>query len=313
VLELRIVDLREIIQRMHGLLRGTLREDLRLQVIVPAEPCLIRADVGQIEQVLMNLAVNAQDAMPNGGALRIELVPPSASRQRPPPLDGPAEGCVDLLVADSGCGMDAATREHAFEPFFTTKEPGQGTGLGLSQVYGFIKQSGGHLKIYSEVGHGTTVKIYLPRNAYRQEEDEELQDSVVGKGEPGETILIVEDDADLRAYLAEVLRGLGYYVLIAPNAQSALGTLERLTVRVDLLLTDVVMPGMNGRDLGRRAKQIRPGLRVLHMTGYSRNAVIHQGKLDEGVDPLQKPISQSHLAIRVREALDRPSEQPRPN
>jgi two-component system, cell cycle sensor histidine kinase and response regulator CckA len=143
VLELRIVDLREIIQRMHGLLRGTLREDLRLQVIVPAEPCLIRADVGQIEQVLMNLAVNAQDAMPNGGALRIELVPPSASRQRPPPLDGPAEGCVDLLVADSGCGMDAATREHAFEPFFTTKDPGKGTGLGLAMVHGIVKQHGG--------------------------------------------------------------------------------------------------------------------------------------------------------------------------
>ena len=194
----------------------------------------------------------------------------------------------------------------AFEPFFTTKELGQGTGLGLSQVYGFIKQSGGHVKIYSEVDQGTTVKIYLPRYVSHTEEETEEADVLV-VGERGETLLVVEDDPDLRAYLAEVLRGLGYRVLLAPDAKGALTILEQIERRIDLLLTDVIMPGMNGRELGERARQIRPSLRVLHMTGYSRNAVLHQGRLEEGIDLLQKPISQSHLAVRVRDLLDRSS------
>jgi CheY-like chemotaxis protein len=194
----------------------------------------------------------------------------------------------------------------AFEPFFTTKEPGQGTGLGLSQVYGFVKQSGGHIKIYSEMDQGTTIKIYLPRYRSLLPEDiEAAEPDAPSHGEHGETILLVEDDQELRTYLTEVLRGLGYNVLSAGDAKTALSVLERDAVRVDLLLTDVVMPGINGRDLGRRALELRPGLRVLYMTGYSRNAVLHQGRLEAGVELLQKPVSQAVLAARVRDMLDR--------
>ena len=193
----------------------------------------------------------------------------------------------------------------AFEPFFTTKEIGQGTGLGLSQVYGFVKQSGGHIKIYSEVGQGTTMKIYLPRLQGRgSEEDIDTEEAIVGS-EQSETILVVEDDADVRAYLAEVLRGLDYRVIATTNAKAALDLLRQTERQIDLLFTDIVMPGGNGRDLAKEAEQHRPGMQVLYMTGYSRNAVVHQGRLDEGVDLLQKPVSQAQLATRVRVALDR--------
>jgi CheY-like chemotaxis protein len=210
---------------------------------------------------------------------------------------------VLICISDTGCGMPADVLNRAFEPFFTTKEIGQGTGLGLSQVYGFVKQSGGHIKIYSEVDHGTTVKIYLPRDANQivEEEEENFSPEL---SENGETILIVEDDNELRSYLLEVLRGLGYRVLSAPHAQAALPILEQKATPVHLMLTDVVMPSMNGRELGRRAQQLRPGLRVLYMTGYSRNAVVHHGRLDEGVELLEKPITQNALAARVRSMLD---------
>jgi CheY-like chemotaxis protein len=193
----------------------------------------------------------------------------------------------------------------AFEPFFTTKELGHGTGLGLSQVYGFVKQSGGHVKIYSEAGHGTTVKIYMPRHARWAEKEKEERQAILPDGEQGEVIMIVEDDEDLRSYLADVLRSLGYVVHTASNPSVALPLLEEQSRRIDLLITDVVMPGMNGRELGRRAKMLRPALRVLYMTGYSRNAVMHHGRLEEGVELLQKPITQARLAERVRDVLDR--------
>ena len=193
---------------------------------------------------------------------------------------------------------------HAFEPFFTTKELGQGTGLGLSQVYGFVKQSGGHIKIYSEEGQGTTVKIYLPRYT-GPDVPEAGNDHSIAEGTQSETILIVEDDPDLRTYLTEILRNLNYEILAVPNAQSALTILLQAERRVDLLLTDIVMPGINGRELGRRAQEMRPELPILYMTGYSRNAVVHHGRLDEGVELLQKPVSQAELASRVRELLDK--------
>jgi CheY-like chemotaxis protein len=194
--------------------------------------------------------------------------------------------------------------EHAFEPFYTTKEIGQGTGLGLSQVYGFVKQSGGHIKIYSELNQGTTVKIYLPRlpgNAL--DEARELDDQVLLGADEAESILLVEDDVDLRTYLADVLRELRYNVIAAPSAEAALELL-RTGRTIDLLLTDIILPTSNGRDLGKEAERIRPGIRVLYMTGYSRNAVVHHGRLDEGVDLLQKPVSQAQLTVRVRAALD---------
>jgi CheY-like chemotaxis protein len=203
-----------------------------------------------------------------------------------------------ICVSDTGCGMPPDVLDRAFEPFFTTKELGHGTGLGLSQVYGFVKQSGGHVKIYSEDGQGTTVNIYLPRLTRQVGSDELPPFDMPGRSEADEVILVVEDDEDLRSYLTEALRSLGYSVVASADAHGALAIISRNSTRIDLMLTDVVMPGMNGRELGRRAQEIRPGLRVLYMSGYSRNAVVHQGRLDDGIELLQKPITQTHLASR---------------
>jgi CheY-like chemotaxis protein len=244
--------------------------------------------------------------MPNGGKLTIEAANTYAdaayTRTNP---EVPEGQYVVLCVTDTGAGMPADIIQRAFEPFFTTKEPGQGTGLGLSQVYGFVKQSGGHVKIYSEEGQGTTIKMYFPRLQRTELQDADVIDEPFAEGEQGETILVVEDDADVRTYIAEILRGLKYRVITAANAQTALMTLIQDETRIDLLLTDVVMPGVNGRELGKRAQALRPGLPVLYMTGYSRNAVVHQGRLDQGVELIQKPLSQSQLATRIRELLDR--------
>ncbi len=265
----------------------------------------IEADPNHLESALVNVAINARDAMPGGGKVTIEATNVFADEGycRVNPELSPGQ-YVLICISDTGCGMPADVLNRAFEPFFTTKEIGQGTGLGLSQVYGFVKQSGGHIKIYSEVDHGTTVKIYLPRYA-NQIVEEEQENFGPEPSENGETILVVEDDNELRSYLLEVLRGLGYRVLSAPHAQAALPILEQKATPVHLMLTDVVMPSMNGRELGRRAQQLRPGLRVLYMTGYSRNAVVHHGRLDEGVELLEKPITQNALAARVRSMLDR--------
>jgi len=203
--------------------------------------------------------------------------------------------------------MSEEVASHAFEPFFTTKEIGHGTGLGLSQVYGFVKQSRGHIKIYSEPGEGTTVKIYLPRmDAAADIEDEANQEDIsVDAAESGESILLVEDDYLLRSYMVETLRDLGYHVIAAADATAALGFLEHPGIRIDLLLTDVVMREVNGRELAEKARKLRPGLKILFMTGYSRNAVMHQGRIDRDVDLLQKPITQAQLSTRIREVLDR--------
>jgi CheY-like chemotaxis protein len=209
---------------------------------------------------------------------------------------------VLVAVTDTGTGMSKEVVERAFEPFFTTKLSGQGTGLGLSQVYGFVKQSGGHVKIYSEPGEGTCIKIYLRRFAGEvlAQDDTKLAPS---RGQAGECILVVEDDADVRAYVVETLGGLGYDVLEAGGGDAALKVLQEYKT-VALLLTDVVMPDMNGRKLAEEAKRRRPSLKVLFMTGYSRNAIVHQGRLDPGVDLLQKPINSGQLAAMVRKLLD---------
>jgi len=206
---------------------------------------------------------------------------------------------VVIAVTDNGEGMSRAVLDRAFEPFFTTKEAGQGTGLGLSQVYGFVKQSRGHVKIYSEPGEGTTVKIYLPRLMRDTPQAAPPPHEVPG-AKSGETILVVEDDPDVRSYVVEVLRQLKYRVLEANDAPSALAT----SGPVDLLLTDVVLPKMNGRLLSDAMRAQQPNLRVLFMTGYSRNAIVHQGRLDPGVDLIQKPLSQAMLAAKVRAVLD---------
>ena len=288
-------------------MQRSLGETVDVEAVGSAGLWQIEADPNHLESALVNLAINSRDAMPGGGKITIEATNVYAdeeySQVNPELVPGQY---VLICVSDTGLGMPADVLTRAFEPFFTTKEPGQGTGLGLSQVYGFIKQSGGHVKIYSEMGHGTTVKLYLPRYT-RQPVGDEEENQPIALGEQGEVILIVEDSDDLRAYLTEVLRELGYQVLVAPGARAALPLLEQVSRRIDLLLTDVVMPGMNGRELGQQAQALRPGLRVLYMTGYSRNAVVHQGKLDNGVQLLQKPISQALLAARVRDLLDQKS------
>jgi PAS domain S-box-containing protein len=287
-------------------LQRSLGETIEIETVGAPGLWQIEADPNQLESALVNLAINARDAMPNGGKLTLEganvFADEDYSRVNPEIKPGQY---VCICVTDTGAGMPPDIQQRVFEPFFTTKELGQGTGLGLSQVYGFVKQSGGHVKIYSEVGHGTTVKIYLPRMQGRGNAEEiEIEETAVCT-EENETILVVEDDVDVRSYLAEVLRSLKYRVITTADAEAALVRLRRDDIAVDLLLTDIVMPGQNGRELGKEAARLRPGLEILYMTGYSRNAVVHQGRLDEGVDLIQKPVGQAQLAMRVRAALDR--------
>jgi PAS domain S-box-containing protein len=302
----RPLDLNKFMGGAAEFMQRSLGESVEIQAVGAAGLWQIEADPTYLETALLNLAINARDAMPNGGKITIEAANVFADedycRTNPEVAPGPY---VVICVSDTGHGMPPDIASRAFEPFFTTKEPGQGTGLGLSQVYGFVKQSGGHIKIYSEVDQGTTVKIYLPRFSGKDESESAQDDEMSSSSEDDEIILVVEDDEDLRDYIAEVLRGLGYRVRAVPNGAAAIPILERKELRIDLLLTDVVMPGKNGRELGRHAQSIRPGLPVLYMTGYSRNAVVHHGRLDEGVDLLQKPIGQQVLGARVRDMLDR--------
>ncbi|MBJ7404566.1 MAG: PAS domain S-box protein [Bradyrhizobium sp.] len=301
------INVNNFLSNVQDFLQRTLGERIEVETVGSAGLWQIEADANHLESAIINLAINARDAMPDGGKLTVEAVNVSAdddySRVNPELSPGQY---VAVCVTDTGSGMSSEVLDHAFEPFFTTKEPGHGTGLGLSQVYGFVKQSGGHVKIYSEVGHGTSIKMYFPRYLGTPQASVNEPEDVLPEGEKIETILVVEDDSDLRTYVCEVLRELNYRILASPSAQGALTILLQEEPKVDLLLTDVVMPGINGRELGRRAQQIRPGLKVLYMTGYSRNAVVHQGRLDEGVDILEKPVSQAKLALRVREILDRP-------
>ncbi len=247
--------------------------------------------------------MNARDAMPNGGKLTIEAsnsyLDDIYCKQNADVRPGQY---VQIAVTDTGSGMTKDVIGRAFEPFYTTKQSGQGTGLGLSQVYGFVKQSGGHVKIYSETGEGTTIKIYLPRFFGKSSAADETAREP-SRGRSGECVLVVEDDADVRGYVVETLDTLGYDVLEAADGEHALRLLEEHKA-VHLLLTDVVMPGMNGRKLADEAKQRQPLLKVLYMTGYSRNAIVHQGRLDPGVDLIQKPLSSEQLASAVRKVLD---------
>lgn len=298
------IDVNNFIASTAEFLQRSLGERIEVEAVGSAGVWQIEVDPNHLEAALVNLSVNARDAMPNGGKLTLEATNVFAderySQLNPEVTPG---NYVLICVSDTGEGMSADVLSRAFEPFFTTKEVGQGTGLGLSQVYGFTKQSGGHIKIYSEVGHGTTVKIYLPRYA-RQLEETTVEFDAIEVGTSEEVILVVEDDHDLRRYIAEVLQVLGYRVISAASGQAALPMLQQPNRRIDLLLTDVVMPGMNGRELADRAQVIRPTLPVLYMTGYSRNAVFHHGRLDEGVELLQKPITQAALARRLRKLLD---------
>jgi PAS domain S-box-containing protein len=298
----KVLDLNKYLPGVAEFLQRALGETIELEVAGAPALWSIEVDVAQLEASLVNLAINARDAMPRGGKLTVEALNQSLDREycRANPEVVPGQ-YVLICVSDTGHGMSPDVLTRAFEPFFTTKEIGQGTGLGLSQVYGFVKQSGGNVKIYSEPGQGTTVKIYFPRSGEQSEDD----DDVVPLADAGgETILLVEDDKELRAHLIEVLRELNYRAIGAPDPVAALGTLENSRIRIDLMLTDVVMPGMNGRELSRRARELRPGLKVLFMSGYSPNAVVHQGRVARDVQLIQKPVSLQDLSARIRDMLD---------
>jgi PAS domain S-box-containing protein len=303
-LDPKAIDVNKFLGSAAEFLQRSIGETIEIEAVGGAGLWTVEADPNHLESALVNLAINARDAMPNGGRLTLEGANVFADEEyhRSNPEISTGQYVV-ICVTDTGTGMSSDVVGRAFEPFFTTKELGQGTGLGLSQVYGFVKQSGGHVKIYSEVGHGTTVKLYLPRFIGQGLEGDDADPEPLAEGEFDETILVVEDDNDLRAYLVNVLRDLHYRVVSASSAEAAISLLQSGRP-IDLVLTDIVMPGATGRDLGRMIKELHPKLPVLYMTGYSRNAVVHQGRLEKGVELLQKPISQTVLAARVRALID---------
>jgi CheY-like chemotaxis protein len=291
---------------MSDFFQRTLGENIQLELVGGAGLWRVEVDPSQMEAAILNLVVNAKDAMAGKGRLTIEtanaFIDERYSQQN---ADIPVGQYIRIAVSDTGPGMPKEIQERAFDPFFTTKQPGQGTGLGLSQVYGFVRQSGGQVKIYSEVGEGTTIKIYLPRAHVVA--DHVKDDAVTLVGSLGsETILVVEDESDVRSYLVETLQDLNYHVHQAPDGASALTLFDSDSVRIDLLLTDIVMPGINGRQLADELRHRQPSLKVLFMTGYSRDAIVHQGRLDTGVSMLQKPLTQAALAAKIRHILDQP-------
>jgi len=303
IIELRTVDFGALLVRLEGMLRRMIREDIRIQVQVPSRPILVRADAGQIEQVLVNLAVNAQDAMPHGGLLLIELSETELDQAYTATHPEVKPGrYVMLAVTDTGHGMDEATARRAFEPFFTTKEPGHGTGLGLSTVYGIVKQHGGTVTLYSEPGRGTTFKVFVPRGSDPAVEAEPSAADRVVHGH--ETILVVEDEEMVRTIAEAMLGSLGYRTLVTDGAAQALAVSQAHEGRIHLMLTDVVMPMMNGRQLHARLLETRPDLKVLFMSGYTPNVIAHQGVLEEGVHFVQKPFTLATLSAGVRAALD---------
>ena len=295
----------QLVSGITEVLRSALGESIALETVLGSGTWPVSVDANQLETSLLNLAVNARDAMPHGGKLTIETTNAyldenyAAAHQEVKPGQ-----YVMLAVSDTGAGMTKEVIAKAFDPFFTTKEQGQGTGLGLSQVYGFIKQSGGHVKIYSEVGAGTTIKLYLPRLLIGDVADRPKETHGIADPSGNETILVVEDDDDVRVFTSEILRELGYRVISARDARSALAGLED-DASVSLLFTDVGLPdGVNGRQLADMALERRPSLKVLFTTGYARNAIVHHGRLDPGVELVLKPFTQNELAKRVRRILD---------
>ncbi|MEH3107203.1 MAG: ATP-binding protein [Sphingomonas fennica] len=298
------VDANRLVAGLADLLERTLGERVRLETVLGAGLWKARADPNQLENVIINLAVNARDAMPDGGCLTIETSNAHMDEAYAAEEGTRAGQYVLIAVTDTGSGMDADTMARAFDPFFTTKGVGKGTGLGLSQVFGFASQSGGHVKCYSEVGHGTTFKVYLPR--LFGEAPVALPRRAADRprnGDPSEVVMVVEDEDRLRNFTVEALRELGYTVIHAMDGAEALAMI-RAGQAVTLLLTDIVMPGLTGRQLADAARPLLPEMKVLYMTGYTRNAVVHNGTLDPGTRLLSKPFGLDRLAIAVREALE---------
>jgi two-component system NtrC family sensor kinase len=299
----RVLDVNKLIASISDLLARTLGENIELESIGAAGLWKVEADASELESTLLNLALNARDAMPEGGKLTIETSNAYLDEGYCQQHAGVAPGQYILIaVTDSGGGMSAETIDRAFEPFFTTKEAGKGTGLGLSQVYGFMKQSEGHVKIYSESGEGTTIKLYLPRRD-GNEAVHSVDEPVNSDRGRNETILIVEDDDGVRQYASEILRDLNYQIIEAKDSATALRLLDA-DKKFDLMLTDVVLPGKNGRELASEVERRRPGTKVIFMTGYSRNAIVHHGRLDPGTALIQKPLIERVLAQKIRQILD---------
>jgi|GEM_PF-222448 len=306
ILDFKVINLNTLLKDLDKMLHRILGEDIALAYHLPEDIGKVKTDPGQIEQVILNLAVNSRDAMPSGGKLTIETLNVELDEAYARTHMGVSPGqYVMLSVSDTGAGIDSKIRERIFEPFFTTKEKGKGTGLGLSTVYGIVKQSGGNIYVYTEPGLGTTFKIYLPRV---EEEENHLQrkdlDISVSRG--NETILLVEDEQSVRELAARILRDRGYQVYEAHDGNNALNMVQSHPERkFHLLLTDVVMPGMSGKELADRLKLTMPDLKVLFISGYTDNAIVHHGVLDKGVNFIQKPFTPESLARKLREVLDR--------
>ncbi|MBQ2260512.1 MAG: PAS domain S-box protein [Loktanella sp.] len=303
-LDPKVLDVAPLIQGMDGLLRRALPENINIEIVQSGGLWKIEADVSQLESALLNLAVNARDAMPNGGSLTIEMANAT--------LDGnyvdmepdvkPGQYVV-IVVTDTGSGIPPDVRARVFEPFFTTKEVGKGSGLGLSMVFGFVKQSGGHIRVYSELDEGTAIKMYFPRTRTEQESVVAVSPGQKITGGP-ETILVVEDDGAVREYVSAQLQSLGYHVIEASAGTEAIQVLNQ-TLGIDLLFTDVVMPGgMGGRELADAARRLRPDLKVLFTSGYTENSIVHNGRLEPGVKLMSKPYRREQLAAKIREVLD---------
>jgi two-component system, cell cycle sensor histidine kinase and response regulator CckA len=304
MLEPKLLDLNSILRGMEKMLRRLLGEGIELSLLTFSRLAKIKADPGQLEQVLMNLAVNARDAMPSGGKLAIEtanvLLDDGYALDHPDVIPG---HYVMLAVTDNGLGMDEAVKARVFEPFFTTKPQGKGTGLGLATVFGIVRQSGGHVWVYSEPGRGTSFKVYLPQDEGSIEQPAVVASPVTDL-HGSETVLLVEDEDQVRALVRLVLGRNGYNVLEAQNAGEAFLICEEYPAPIHLLLTDVVMPRMTGRQLADRVQPQRPHMKVLFMSGYTDDAVVHHGVLEAGIAFLQKPLTPDGLLRKVREVLD---------
>ena len=305
VLQPKFLQLPDVVENIGKMLRRLIGEDIEFVTEASPDPWTVRADPSQVEQILMNLVVNARDAMPRGGKLVIStgtlaLESPIVERE----LTIPPGRYATLKVVDDGCGMDEAILSRIFEPFYTTKETGKGTGLGLSTVYGIVKQSDGFIRAQSAPGGGTSITVYLPE-AIREEEEcdakEESRSSVSGELTGKETILLVEDEEMVRELAVESLQRYGYTILQAPNGDKALALCERHKGKIDLLITDLVMPGMNGIDLARKFRDSHPVVPVLFMSGYAEDALEHLGHLADRQSFLQKPITPTSLSRKVRE------------
>ena len=302
LLELKVVDVNAIVEDMERLLRPLIGENVELVTELTPQAAHIRADAGQIEQVLMNLVVNAKDAMPEGGRLTIQTqnIVMDEGHRRGPQFIRPGR-YVMLSVSDTGSGMDKETQSRIFEPFFTTKEKGKGTGLGLSTVYGIVKQSGGYVMVQSEVDRGSAFQIYLPQVEGAAEKQTVATPDAASGG--NETVLLVEDEESVRQLVRDTLAARGYRVLEAESGEAGLAVAEQHAGKIDMVITDVVMPGMTGREMVNQLAQARPGVKVLYLSGYTEDAILSDGSIESGTAFLQKPFSLQNLSKKVREVL----------